>query len=96
MTRRLIVRPQASRELAAAMEWYENQRSGLGQEFVRAFQVAVNSIAQNPLQYQMFGPKARRVGLRGFPYGLIYSVSDDEILVLACFHGKRDPRRWLE
>jgi plasmid stabilization system protein ParE len=36
----------------------------------------------------------RRAGVRRFPYGLIFEVQERQILVLACFHGKRDPRQW--
>jgi plasmid stabilization system protein ParE len=29
-----------------------------------------------------------------FPYGLFYQVEADRVFVIACFHGKRNPRRW--
>jgi plasmid stabilization system protein ParE len=83
-------------ELSEAAEWYEAQRPGLGAAFVRVFRATADSVAANPFQYQMFGKVARRASLRGFPHGLIYSVSDEEIVVLACFHGRRDPRVWLD
>jgi hypothetical protein len=31
---------------------------------------------------------------RRFPYSLIYRVIGDDVFVLACFHGKRNPRVW--
>jgi len=37
---------------------------------------------------------ARRVGVRRFPYGLYFIVEDTRIVVIACFHGRRNPRRW--
>jgi hypothetical protein len=29
-----------------------------------------------------------------FPYALLYSISDDRVVVTVCFHTHRDPRRW--
>jgi hypothetical protein len=33
VSRRLIVRPLAARDLREAQDWYDEQRSGLGDEF---------------------------------------------------------------
>lgn len=92
--RRLVVRPRARRELAEAMQWYDEQRPGLGKEFLDSFRAATASIEENPFQYQLFGKRARRAGLRGFPHGLIYQVSDTTLVILACFHPSRDPMPW--
>jgi plasmid stabilization system protein ParE len=94
MTRRLIVRPQARLELADASDWYDAQDKRLADELLFAFEETIKSIVQNPFQYQVVRGKARRVNLGKFPYGLIYTVSNDEIVVLSCFHGRRDPKRW--
>jgi hypothetical protein len=36
----------------------------------------------------------RRALLRKFPYGVFYFVFDDTVVVLACFHTRRDPKDW--
>jgi len=36
----------------------------------------------------------RRARVKLFPYALFYVVDGDELLVIACFHSRRDPRRW--
>jgi hypothetical protein len=41
-------------------------------------------------------PDASRGRLRRFPYGLFYRILPDALVVLACFHARRDPRRWQE
>jgi plasmid stabilization system protein ParE len=96
MKRRLVVRPGALQELADAIDWYNGQRPGYGEVFLKSFQTAAASIADNPLQYQTFGKSLRRVGLHGFPHGLIYDVSDTETVILACFHGSRNPAPWRD
>jgi hypothetical protein len=53
-------------------------------------------IRRNPDQYQIIKGQARRAVLRRFPYSLVYVASEQEIVVLACFHGRRDPRKLIE
>jgi len=36
----------------------------------------------------------RRLLIRRFPYGIFYTTSKDLIIVLAVFHGHRDPKQW--
>ena len=94
MSRRLVFRPEAEQEVAAAAEWYEARGSGLAAEFLRAFDVAVASVVRNPLQHPEVHPVLRRTLLRRFPYSLVYSVSDEEIVVVSCAHWRQNPRRW--
>jgi plasmid stabilization system protein ParE len=93
MTRRILVRPEAEQELIEAITWYEQRGRGLGAEFLRAFEAAISLIERYPRQNPVVTGQARRAVLRRFPYSLIYVESESEILILACFHGRRDPRR---
>jgi plasmid stabilization system protein ParE len=94
MSRKLIVRPQARLELAEASDWYDGQDKGLGDELLRAVEASIQKIMRNPFQYQRMYRSARRARLRKFPYGLIYTVTDDEIIIMSCVHGRRDRKRW--
>jgi len=91
--KRLVYRPEAAAEARAAFEWYERQRAGLGDEFLAALAKAEEVARANPLSYGIIRRDARRVMLRRFPYQLIYRVVGDVIVVVACFHGRRSPRR---
>ena len=48
MSARLVVRPEAEAELFAARDWYDNQRVGLGQEFVNEVRETVSEVATRP------------------------------------------------
>src|SRR6266852_5680996 len=96
MTRRLVFRPQARTDIVEAMAWYETQGRGLGADFLRAVEVASAAVQHNPFQYQKVHGDWRRAPIRRFPYGLVYVSEDDEIIVLACMHGRRSPRRWQD
>jgi len=40
--------------------------------------------------------ETRRGRLRRFPYVVYYELAGDDILVLAVWHGRRDPEGWKE
>lgn len=47
----VFLRRAAELDLAAAEDWYESQRQGLGGEFREAVDAAIARIADNPLAY---------------------------------------------
>ncbi|MFL9826304.1 type II toxin-antitoxin system RelE/ParE family toxin [Rhodoplanes sp. SY1] len=94
MKRHVVVRPQARLELAAASDWYDEHAPGIGDELLRAFETTVAALAQNPFRFQVIHRNLRRVGMGKFPYGLFYTVSDTDIIIVACIHGSRDPKFW--
>ncbi|MFN5513172.1 MAG: type II toxin-antitoxin system RelE/ParE family toxin [Cyanobacteriota bacterium] len=94
MIYRLIIRPEAELDIREAFEWYEAQTLGLGSEFVRAVDVCLSSIGRNPLAYPIIYKQARRVFIRRFPYGISYLFDQDLVIVIACFHSKRNPKSW--
>jgi plasmid stabilization system protein ParE len=96
MTRRLILRPQAEDEIGEAVPWYESRGQGLGAEFLRAVEACIASIQRNPMVHEKIFGEVRRAVLRRFPYILVFRVSDEEIVVAACIHGKRNPKRWQQ
>jgi len=94
VNRRLLFRPEAAVELAAAYDWYEARVEGLGNEFVRAVDACLASIERGPHVYPIVHKEIRRALLRRFPYGIFYIFNDIEIVILACFHVRRDPKIW--
>jgi plasmid stabilization system protein ParE len=94
MTRRIIFRPEAEKELAEATDWYEARGKGLGGDFLRALDAVLSVVHRHPAGFPIVFGHARRAVLRRFPYSLIYLVSDDEIVIAACIHSRRYPHRW--
>ncbi len=87
-------RPQALAEARAARQWYDDQRAGLGQDFEREVARVVELLAQTPLLFPIAHGATRRATVRRFPYGLFFQVLGTEVVVLACYHLRRRPRRW--
>jgi toxin ParE1/3/4 len=90
----LRIRRLARVEILEATEWYAEQRGTLADEFMNALDTILLRMSENPLQYQIVHGRLRRAGLHRFPYSLIYTVEDRQVIVLGCVHGSRDPRRW--
>jgi plasmid stabilization system protein ParE len=94
MSRRIVFRDSARIEIDEAAEWFERQNVGLGGEFFDAVSASIEAIRDNPLQYQRVFKDRRRAVVPRFRFNLIYLVTDDEIIIVACLHGRRDPQRW--
>lgn len=92
----LTLRPEAKTEIAEASDWYEQQKPGLHDRFIDAVDMTHSALRQNPFQYQVVSGQLRRAGLRSFPYGLLYVVSEQEVTVTSCVHLRRDPKIWRQ
>lgn len=94
MTLPVMWLPEANAELLEARAWYDNVGSSLGDRFALAIEATTTAITQHPLQFPIVHREIRRAGVRRFPYGVFFQVQDSRILVVACFHGRRNPRHW--
>jgi plasmid stabilization system protein ParE len=94
MTPRFVFREEAYAEVVDAKEWYAAQAPGLDLEFARAVDAALATVARFPEGFPLIDRDIRRVLLRRFPYQLLYYHEGDDLVVLACFHHRRDPQSW--
>ncbi len=94
MKRIIRLRDEAEEDLTAAASWYEQQRAGLGQEFLDEVLSTLQSIAEQPLRYPLVRRNARRALMTRFPFGVYFRVEEAQIVVMAVMHGSRHPRRW--
>lgn len=85
---------EADIELHKALEWYSKQKLGLDTEFMRCIDEAISRIQRNPEISPIALRNARKVLVKRFPYVIYYEVGNDEIMILAVFHAKRDPIQW--
>lgn len=81
-------------ELRQATLYYEEQENGLGVIFLDEIDAAVERILANPQAWDPLPPRTRRCRTHRFPFGLLYQVRRDEILITAVMDLRRDPTRW--
>ena len=93
---RLKVLSCAEEELADAVEYYNGQRPGLGYEFASEVQRTFDRIRSFPTAWVCFARSGRCCLTNRFPYGVVYQIRQDHILVVGIRHMKRNPRRWQD
>lgn len=91
---RLIVWPPAEDDVAAALEWYEKERPGLGAELLQSLRSSFDRIVLHPLAYRHLRDGVRRAVLRRFPYEVFYFIDEERVVVMAVLHSGRDPAEW--
>ncbi len=84
--------PFAKAELNEATDYYEACRPGLGAEFVREVYSAIQRIILFPKAWSKISKNTRRCLANRFPYGIIYQIVKDEILIIAINQLNRKPR----
>ena len=92
--KRFEFHPDARVEYLAAILYYDDARSGLGDEFVTEIEDAIDLILAHPLAWPRMGGRVRRCLIGRFPFGIIYTVTGGLILILAVAHLKRAPGYW--
>lgn len=94
MTLRIVFRRAARREFDDAADRYDEQRPGLGGEFIIEIDQAVaKAAASHELYPKVFGD-VRRTVARRFPFSVYFRVRRDSMVVLSVFHGRRNPAVW--
>ena len=86
----------AAAELYEAIVFYNIQRQGLGLEFAKEVEDTIERIKQNPEAWTTISmsKQARRCLTNRFPYGIIYQIRKNTILIVAVMHLKRRPQTW--
>ena len=93
---KLVFTSKSEDEFINAAIYYEKQQKGLGVTFSDSIHVILDSIAKNPYAYQRKYKHYREAVLRVFPYTVIYEIKENEIIVNAIFHTKRNPKKKLK
>ena len=82
-----LLGPAAAELDREAVAWVTPaQAPDLERRFIDEMRTARKRIAQRPYAWHPLGGGVRRFRLARFPYGLIYVVEADEIVVLAVAH----------
>jgi hypothetical protein len=86
----------AEQELVDAVDYYNEQCPGLGFEFAAEVKSTLSRIVSFPNAWPLFSQRTRRCMTNRFPYGVLYQLRTNHVLVTAIMHLKRDPKKWQE
>jgi len=86
----------ANEELDEAVNYYNFQVPGLGNQFYKEVNQAIERIIKFPDAWTKVGKNTRRYLLRRFPYALLYSKENGKILILAVANLHRNPEYYKD
>lgn len=81
-------------ELRQATVYYEQRENGLGTIFLDEIDATVDRILRHPTAWHQLSPRTRRCRTHRFPFGLIYQIRSDEILITSVMDLRRNPANW--
>jgi plasmid stabilization system protein ParE len=94
--RRPVFLAPAEEEMLEAARYYERQAPGLGEDFLAEVRRAVDRIAENPQAGSIVRGEMRRRLVQRFPFGILYRVDPQEIVIIAVMHLRRRPGYWAD
>jgi plasmid stabilization system protein ParE len=81
-------------ELRETISYYEDVRPGLGTQFRDEIYATIRRIEHHPEAWSRLSTNTRRCRTSRFPYGVIYQVDEDDLIVVAIAHLHREPGYW--
>jgi len=86
--------PDADTEFFESIEYYEQCEFGLGQDFSIEVYSAIKIISNHPTAWPIIEDDVRRCLINRFPFGILYSIEENKIYILAVMHLHRNPEYW--
>lgn len=91
--------PSVEAEIEATGDFYCDQRPGLESEFLDALEDALHRLVEQPQSHGFVSDTApeegiRQVPVQRFPYRIVFREREEDLLVLACMHARREPDYW--
>ena len=86
--------PQALAEYEAAALYYAERDPAVAQRFVAAVEDALDRILESPTRWRVLDEDVRRCLARVFPYGVLYTIEPEFVLIVAVMHCSREPGYW--
>lgn len=88
--------PEARLEYREAAAFYESRREGLGAAFAIEVEATIARILEAPDRWRVIEQDVRRCLTHTFPYGILYTIEQDSILIVSVMHLRRKPGYWRD
>ncbi len=82
----------AKQDALDIFDYYEDVQSGLGNRFRKELTATTLFLRNDPQAIQAKYSNVQVIFLKVFPYGIHYTIKEDEVQILAVFHTSRKPR----
>jgi len=91
---RVEFHPEARLEFRESAAFYKERDEGLGFAFAKEIESVLTMIQAAPERWRCIEEDVRRCLVQRFPYGLLYTIEPDFILIVAVMHCSRKPGYW--
>ena len=85
-----IIREEALSDTLEDYNYYEQQKIGLGEEFLMALIKRYDDLAEHPSHYSFIDGQSKMIfrdaKLERFPYVVIFEIAEREVIVYAVHH----------
>ncbi|MFY9609040.1 MAG: type II toxin-antitoxin system RelE/ParE family toxin [Blastocatellia bacterium] len=88
--------PHALSELDDALTYYLKVNPELASDFLSEVESAIGRILQFPEAWTKLSPTIRRCRTRRLPYGIVYKLAKNRVLIVAVMHLHREPNYWAD
>ena len=86
--------PEALAQYEAGAHYWAQQPEGLDLRFINSVEGAIRKILAAPERWRAFDDDIRRCLTQTFPYGILYTIEPDFVLIIAVAHCSREPGYW--
>ena len=86
--------PEAREEFEKAVEYYEEHSPGLGLDLIELVRSSIARLNRHPDAWPEVSKGIRRCQTNRIPFGVLYTVDDEIIFILAVMHLHRHPEYW--
>ncbi len=85
----LVYYEEAKLDVVNAKLWYSIQQKDLDKRFAIAVKSAILVLQNNPFLYQVKHKNIRIAHVKTFPYGVHFYVNNNQIVIVAILHHKK-------
>ena len=92
----VVFLPPADKELEEAINFYNDQLKGLGDQFYEDVVEVIALMVSYPTAWRKVGVNTRKCLLKRFPYLILFVPDESKIIITAVAHQHRHPKSYLK
>lgn len=89
----LEIKEEAIADMQKAYDYYEENKTGLGERFLDTLDYYFERVQKYPEHYQIKRKPYREAFIKDFPYLIIYEIQEMVVVVYAVFNTYLDPKK---
>lgn len=92
--KKIVISPEAFEDLNEALDFYLSKSHKIAHDFYSIIEYSLDTIQNAPKRCKIIENPFRSFVIQRFPFKIIYCEEENEIIVIAIAHLKRNPDYW--